>query len=76
MIQQVLIHTLVCEELIRRMHKLLTKDTYDEKRYVIHGERPGEYKKHDYVTGRYETGTSPQSVSDEIKELVDELCYA
>ena len=28
----------------------LMKNTYDDRRYSI-GERPGEYKKHDYVTG-------------------------
>lgn len=75
MVQQAAARSPVSDELIRRMHKLLTKSTYDEKRYVINGERPGQYKKHDYVTGRYETGTSFEYVSEEMTELVDELCY-
>ena len=30
------------EELIKKFHKLLTSGTYDERRYVVNEERPGE----------------------------------
>ena len=37
------------------------------------GERPGEYKHHDYVTGREEVGAAPEDVADEMAELLEEL---
>ena len=37
------------------------------------GERPGEYKRHDYVTGREEVGAAPENVVDEMRELLEEL---
>lgn len=37
------------------------------------GERPGEYKRHDYVTGREEVGAAPEDVADEVRELLEEL---
>ncbi len=60
------------EELIKKIQKLLTQNTYDNRRYQL-GERPGEYKKHDYVTGKEEVGASPEDVEDEINELIEEL---
>lgn len=60
------------ETLIKKIQYELTKNTYNERRYRI-GERPGEYKKHDYVTGRKEVGALPEDVSMEINELLDEF---
>lgn len=57
--------------LIRKIHKLLTDGTYDERRYE-RGERPGEYKKHDYIVGDNQ-GALPEEVACEINELCDEL---
>lgn len=37
-------------ELVREIHRILTSGTYDERRYIDNSERPGEFKKHDYVT--------------------------
>lgn len=37
------------------------------------GERPGEYKKHDYVTGKEEVGASPEDIAEEVGELLAEL---
>ena len=37
-------------DLILELHRQLMKGCYDETRY-LKGERPGEWKKHDYVTG-------------------------
>ena len=37
------------------------------------GERPGEYKHHDYVTGKEEIGAPPEDVQEEMAELLTEL---
>ena len=60
------------EKLLKRFQKLLTKNTYDEHRWKT-GERPGEYKKKDYVTGEKEVGTLPEWVHEEVSELLEEL---
>ena len=60
------------ENLIKEFQKQLTKNTYDTRRYQL-GERPGEYKLHDYVTGKNEIGAAPEDVADEIRELLSEL---
>ena len=60
-------------ELICAVHRALTEGTYDERRYIVNGERPGEFKKHDYVTGREEIGAAPEDVQEEMAELMDEL---
>lgn len=60
-------------ELIREIHRILTGGTYDERRYVENGERPGEFKKHDYVTGVYEVGSPAESVESDLLELLDEV---
>ena len=62
----------ISENLIKKVHELLTIGTYDERRYISNGERPGEYKKHDYVTGREEVGVSASEVEKEIENLVNE----
>jgi Fic family protein len=62
---------IITPELIKGIHKKLTDGTYDEGRYS-RGERPGEYKKHDYVVGN-DQGALPEEVSSEIEELCEEL---
>jgi Fic family protein len=59
--------------LIKETHGVLTGGTYDERRYVEQGERPGEFKKHDYVTGIAEVGALPEDVENDLTELLDEL---
>jgi Fic family protein len=59
--------------LIKEIHGILTSGTYDERRYVEQGERPGEFKKHDYVTGAAEVGSLPEDVEGDLIELLDEL---
>ncbi len=61
----------ITPELIKMIHYKLTKGTYDERRYQ-RGERPGEYKKHDYVVGN-DQGALPEEVPGEIEELCEEL---
>ena len=60
------------EMLVKEFQFKLTNNTYDTRRYQL-GERPGEYKKHDYVTGREEVGASPEEVADEMSELLTEI---
>lgn len=59
--------------LIRDVQRVLTEGTYDERRYVFSGERPGEFKKHDYVTGVNEVGSYPDEVESDLSELIDEI---
>ena len=56
------------ENLIKEIQKRLTLNTYDPLSKKK-GERPGEYKKGDYVTGKNETGAWLEDVPDEMQEL-------
>lgn len=60
------------EALVKEFQRLLTNNTYDTRRWRL-GERPGEYKLHDYVTGINEIGAAPEDVQEEISELIDEI---
>lgn len=60
------------ESLVKAFQYKLTQSTYDTRRYQL-GERPGEYKLHDYVTGKEEIGAAPEDVTQEIAELLAEL---
>lgn len=60
------------EAFIRELQRLLTQNTYDTRRWQL-GERPGEYKHHDFVTGREEIGAAPEDVHEELAELLAEL---
>lgn len=60
-------------ELVKEIHKVLTSGTYDERRYIENEERPGEFKKHDYVTGVHEVGSATKDVEKDLKELIAEV---
>jgi len=60
-------------ELVKNIHEVIISGTYDERRYITKGERPGEFKKHDYVIGRTEVGSSPEDVEQDMNELLDEI---
>lgn len=60
------------EALLKEFQYCLTKNTYDGRRWQL-GERPGEYKKHDFVTGKLEIGAAPEDVREEVTELLAEL---
>lgn len=60
------------EAFIRELQLQLTHGTYDTRRWQL-GERPGEYKHHDYVTGKGEIGAAPEDVAEEMAELLEEL---
>ena len=60
------------ESLVKRFHFALAEGTYDERRY-LKGERPGEYKIGEYVTGKYEIGALAEDVEDEMNELLQDI---
>ncbi len=60
-------------ELVKEMHRVLTGGTYDEHRYIENEERPGEFKKHDYVTGVYNVGSAAEDVKNDLAELIAEV---
>jgi len=59
--------------LVLEVHSILTSGTYDQRRYIERGERPGAFKKHDYVTGREEVGSLPEDVPADVDALLCEL---
>ena len=59
--------------LVLEIHGILTSGTYDKRRFIEKGERPGQFKRHDYVTGRLEVGCPPEEVETELAELLAEL---
>ena len=60
-------------EIIKEIHKVLTSGTYDERRYIKNGERAGEFRKQDEVTGLYEVGSSAEAVESDLTELINEV---
>ncbi|HEX2944741.1 MAG TPA: Fic family protein [Clostridia bacterium] len=60
-------------ELVKEIHKVLTGGTYDERRYIENMERPGEFKKHDYVTGIHEIGSAVEKVENDMTEMITEI---
>ena len=60
-------------DFIKKVHYKLTKGTYDEYRYNVNQERPGEFKKHDYVTGIHEVGSYPEDVEQDLIDLLNEV---
>lgn len=56
---------------IKEVHGILMHGCYDETRYNK-GERPGEYKKHDYVVGE-DIGVPFEDVDEEIEFLCKEI---
>lgn len=57
---------------LKELQLQLTHGTYDTRRWQL-GERPGQYKLHDYVTGRNEIGAPPEDVAEKMGELMEEL---
>jgi Fic family protein len=63
-------------DFILELHDILTAGTYDERQFIERGERPGTFKRHDYVTGRYEVGSAPDETETELSMLLDEVLCA
>jgi Fic family protein len=64
---------IISVELIKQIHFELCKGTYAERRYLENGEKPGEFKKHDYVVGITEVGSDAEDVENDLIELTDEI---
>jgi Fic family protein len=60
-------------ELVKEIHKILTSGTYDEHRYIANKEQPGEFKRHDYITGIHEVGSAVEDVEKDLIELIIEV---
>jgi Fic family protein len=71
--EKIITKELLSMELIKEIHKVLTGGTYDERRYIENEERPGEFKKHDYVTGVLEVGSAVGNVENDLTELINEV---
>lgn len=65
-------HREIDEKLIKEFQYKLTQNTYDTRRWQL-GERPGEYKRHDYITGRNEIGAYAEDTPEEMSELIEEF---
>jgi Fic family protein len=71
--EKIIREELLSIQLIKEIHKVLTGGTYDERRYITNKERPGEFKKHDYVTGIHEFGSAVENVESDLTELIEEI---
>lgn len=60
-------------ESVKEVHRVLTSGTYNERRYILNEERPGEFKKHDYVTGVHEVGSAAENVESNLMEVIAEV---
>jgi Fic family protein len=60
-------------ELVKEVHRILSSGTYDEHRYIANEERPGEFRKHDYVTGVRKVGSAAEQVVDDLMSLIAEV---
>lgn len=72
MIQDIVNGTSLSVDLIKRYHKTLMTDLYDDVRYGK-GERAGEFKKGDYCVGVSEVGSPPECVCDDVNELLENI---
>ncbi len=59
-------------DLIKEIHLELSKGTYDENRFSK-GERPGEFKKNDYVVGYLDVGSDASDVEDDLDSVIEEV---
>lgn len=62
----------ITEDFVKQVQEVLTVNTYDSRRYQL-GERPGQYKVGDYVTGRNEVGALSEDVHAEMSELLEDI---
>lgn len=71
--EKVIIKEPISIKLVKEIHEILTSGTYDERRFIANKERPGEFKKHDYVTGIHEVGSTTENVEKDMTELIEEV---
>ena len=58
--------------LLLECHGILLAGCYDVRRFLVNGERPGTFKKHDYVVGITEAGSDVEDVESDMSSLIDE----
>lgn len=58
--------------LTREIHGILMDKLYDQKRWDK-GERPGDFKHHDYCIGLTSEGSAPEDVEEELRDLFVEV---
>ncbi len=59
-------------ELVKKIHFELSKGTYDESRFAK-GERPGEFKKNDYIVGYFDAGSDAINVEADLSGILEEI---
>lgn len=59
-------------DLIKNFHYALMKDCFTEN-LLNKGERPGEFKKGDYIVGLHDVGVNPLEVEENLKSLIEEI---
>lgn len=74
LVEKILKREKITISFLLELHRQLMKGCYDETRYK-EGERPGTFKKHDYVTGDG-VGATPEEVERELCGLLEEVNMA
>lgn len=69
--EKIVLKEKISPELIKEIHNKLMHGCYDETRFAM-GERPGEFKHHEYVTGD-NIGAAADDVEAEINALCSEI---
>jgi len=60
-------------QLVKETHRILTEGTYDEAHYIKKGERPGQFKSHDYITSLNGVGSSKEEIEGYMYDLLKEI---
>lgn len=68
-------HRPLDRSLVFDFHRTLTQGTYDDRRWS-QGERPGTFKKGDYVVGAADSGLPANQVPQAIDDLLQEIAVA
>lgn len=59
-------------DVIKSFHYVLMKSCFREE-LLAKGERPGEFKKGDFVVGIHDIGARPEEVEEKLQSLIDEV---
>lgn len=60
-------------EMVCHLNALACREVLNEKRFLSRGEKPGEFKKHDYVVGSNSAGSYPENVAADLDRLLAEI---
>lgn len=66
-------HAPITTGFIKEVHGTMLAGCYDKRRYIDLEERPGCFKKHDFVVGRDDVGVDPEDVEEELEFLLREM---